>query len=80
MNPRTSVRPRHRASTESLLSTGKLCKYKIVDIREMPQKYWINSPVPNRKNFLYATLIKTADNFPSKEEFSKISHELGDYK
>ena len=57
-----------------------LCRYRIVDIREMPQKYWLGS-IPGRKNFMYATMIKTIDNaFPSMEDFSRIAKELGDYK
>lgn len=62
------------------IKLAQLCKYKIVDIREMPQKYW-PSYIPNRKNFLYTTLLNTTYNaFPSEEEFKEIAVELGDYR
>lgn len=62
------------------IKLAQLCKYKIVDIRETPQKYW-PCAIPNRKNFLYATIIKKSDRyFPSEKEFIEIADELGDYR
>ncbi len=59
---------------------SKLCKYRIVDIREMAQKYW-PSLIPGRKNFTYAAILKTEDNaFPSLDNFNEIAGELGEYK
>ena len=59
---------------------SRLCKYKIVDVREMAQKYW-PSDIPGRYNFTYVTMIKTEDNgFPSIDDFNKIAIELGQYK
>ena len=57
-------------------------KYKIVDIREMAQKYWGygGNTVARRKNFTYVTLLKGADNeFMSNNQFKIIEGELGDY-
>jgi len=62
------------------IKLSQLCKYRIVDIRETAQKYW-PSPIPARKNFTYATILKTKNNdFPSLDEFDKITVELGRYK
>lgn len=56
-----------------------LCKYKIVDVREMAQKYWPSNR-PGRKNFTYVTILKAEDGaFPSVDDFNKISVELGWY-
>jgi len=61
------------------MKLAKLCKYRIVDIREMAQKYW-PSLIPRRKNFTYVTILKTEDNtFPSLDNFNKIASELGKY-
>lgn len=58
---------------------SRLCKYKIVDVREMTQKYW-PSNIPGRKNFTYVTILKVKDNdFPSLNEFNEIAVELGQY-
>jgi hypothetical protein len=58
---------------------SQLCKYKIVDIREMAQKYW-PSDIPGRKNFTYVTMIKSKDvEFPSLDDFNKTAAELGWY-
>lgn len=57
-----------------------LCRYKIVDIREMTQKYW-PSLIPGRKNFTYVTILKSKDNdFPTLEKFNAIAVELGEYR
>jgi len=61
------------------IKLSQLCKYRIVDIREMAQKYWI-SLIPGRGNFTYATMLKTEDNaFPSLSDFNTIADELGGY-
>jgi len=58
---------------------SRLCKYRVVDIRETAQKYW-PSVIPGRYNFTYVTIIKTEDNdFPSIDDFNKIAVELGRY-
>ncbi|MHA1290481.1 MAG: hypothetical protein ACTSPB_24120 [Candidatus Thorarchaeota archaeon] len=52
-----------------------LCKYKIVDIREMTNDYLLKDP--RRKIHIYASLIKRKNNeFPSREEFKEVEKEL----
>jgi len=76
--------PKHHGlfhyTSDFYIKLSSLCKYKIIDIREMPQRYY-PSDIPNRYNFTYATVMKTIDNdFPSVEKFNKVISELGDYR
>lgn len=57
---------------------AKMCRYEIIDIREMKQRY--NVTRAYRKNFTYVTMLKKADNnFMSLDDFNKIAVELGRY-
>ena len=51
-----------------------LCRYKIIDVREMTNDYFLKDP--RRKNHIYASLMKTKDNeFPSREQFQDLESE-----
>jgi len=61
------------------LGLAFFCKYEVVDMREMAQKY--NVKLPYRKNFTYVTMIKKENNnFVKENDFKKIAVELGDYR
>lgn len=52
-----------------------LCRYKIIDIREMTNDYGPKDP--RRKNHIYVSLLKIKDNeFPSLERFREVEAEL----
>ena len=52
-----------------------LCRYKIVDVREMTNDYLLKDP--RRKTHIYASFIKRKDNsFPSREKFEEVEREL----
>ena len=58
---------------------ARICGYKILDIREMTQRYWPGF-IPGRKNFTYVTMIKSKNNnFADRKLFSTIEGELGRY-
>ena len=46
---------------------ARICRYKIIDVREMTNDYWAKDPP--RKSHLYSALMKTRQEFPSEQRF-----------